>query len=150
MMKNVANLLLALVLLASSCSESNQKRKVIGLEEISDQLELLDARVRQIRAEMPLTPEGQERVVPRTLEKDGSLRVTPAGDWTSGFYPGVLWYMYELTDREGWKDRAIEYTPRSDPTMMGASEPEGLDPSSGATRAVYGAPPPPPGWPVLA
>jgi hypothetical protein len=63
---------------------------------------------------------------------------------------GSLLTVWECTPKRSWKDRAIEYTPRSDPTMMGASEPEGLDPSSGATRAVYGAPPPPPGWPVLA
>ncbi len=34
----------------------------------------------------------------------------PAGDWTSGFYPGVLWYMYELTGKAEWKEKAISYT----------------------------------------
>ena len=49
-------------------------------------------------------------MVPRTIHKDGSLSVVPAGDWTSGFYPGVLWYMFELTGDTKWRERAIAYT----------------------------------------
>ena len=30
----------------------------------------------------------------------------PANDWTSGFYPGQLWQMYEHTDDEAWLERA--------------------------------------------
>ena len=33
---------------------------------------------------------------PRTT-KDGRLVTTRRNDWTEGFYPGCLWYMYELT-----------------------------------------------------
>lgn len=27
-------------------------------------------------------------------------------DWTSGFWPGILWYLYEYTEDEKWKDLA--------------------------------------------
>lgn len=30
--------------------------------------------------------------------------------WTSGFYPGILWYMYDLTKDEKWKKEAIKRT----------------------------------------
>lgn len=30
--------------------------------------------------------------------------------WTSGFYPGVLWYAYEVTGNERWKTEAIKRT----------------------------------------
>ncbi|MCK0147857.1 glycoside hydrolase family 88 protein [Arenibacter sp. F26102] len=30
--------------------------------------------------------------------------------WTSGFYPGILWYMYDLTKEEKWKSEAIKRT----------------------------------------
>jgi unsaturated chondroitin disaccharide hydrolase len=30
--------------------------------------------------------------------------------WTSGFYPGILWYMYNLTQDEKWKEEAIKRT----------------------------------------
>lgn len=31
-------------------------------------------------------------------------------DWTSGFFPGSLWYAYEMTGDETLKERAIQYT----------------------------------------
>lgn len=30
--------------------------------------------------------------------------------WTSGFYPGVLWYAYDVTGNKKWKDEAIKRT----------------------------------------
>lgn len=30
--------------------------------------------------------------------------------WTSGFYPGVLWYAYDVTGNERWKNEAIKRT----------------------------------------
>lgn len=33
-------------------------------------------------------------------------------DWTSGFFPGSLWYAYELTGDERLKEEAIKYTNR--------------------------------------
>ncbi|GAB3652145.1 glycoside hydrolase family 88 protein [Echinicola sediminis] len=30
--------------------------------------------------------------------------------WTSGFYPGILWYMYDLTKEDKWKQEAIKRT----------------------------------------
>src|SRR5690554_4951506 len=29
-------------------------------------------------------------------------------NWTVGFYPGILWYMYDATDDEFWKNEAIK------------------------------------------
>ena len=37
---------------------------------------------------------------PRSTKPDGSLVETPAEDWTSGFFPGCLWYMYRLTTEQ--------------------------------------------------
>lgn len=54
------------------------------------------------------TPE--ERPSPRNIEPDGSLRLVRARDWTSGFFPGNLWYMYELTNDDYWKTEAMKYT----------------------------------------
>ncbi|MFV8325305.1 glycoside hydrolase family 88 protein [Flavobacterium sp. ZS1P14] len=31
-------------------------------------------------------------------------------DWTSGFWPGILWYLYEYTGDEVWKEKADKYT----------------------------------------
>lgn len=48
--------------------------------------------------------------IPRTINKDGNLITVDIYDWTSGFFPGNLWYMYELTKEEKWKNEAIKRT----------------------------------------
>ncbi|WP_372937418.1 hypothetical protein [Seonamhaeicola sp.] len=47
---------------------------------------------------------------PRSLNKDGSLRMAYKEDWTSGFFPGSLWYLYEHTKNEKWKIEAEKFT----------------------------------------
>ena len=40
----------------------------------------------------------------------GQRRVCDIYDWTSGFFPGSLWYVYEFTGDEAVKEAAITYT----------------------------------------
>lgn len=47
---------------------------------------------------------------PRTTEPDGSLRLVVSKDWTSGFFPGELWYIYEYTNDDFWKTNAAMQT----------------------------------------
>ncbi|MXV14989.1 glycoside hydrolase family 88 protein [Hufsiella ginkgonis] len=46
---------------------------------------------------------------PRTLE-NGNLRNVASRDWTSGFFPGVLWYLYDFTGKKQWLQEAKTYT----------------------------------------
>jgi unsaturated chondroitin disaccharide hydrolase len=48
-------------------------------------------------------------VSPRTIEK-GELKLVASKDWTSGFFPGELWYLFELTKNKKWKEEAIKFT----------------------------------------
>ncbi|WP_353134464.1 glycoside hydrolase family 88 protein [Pseudopedobacter sp.] len=48
-------------------------------------------------------------VSPRTVEQ-GELRLVASKDWTSGFFPGNLWYLYELTKDEDRKVQAEKFT----------------------------------------
>ena len=48
-------------------------------------------------------------VSPRTIEK-GELKLVPSRDWTSGFFPGQLWMLYEFTGKEPWKQQAQAFT----------------------------------------
>ena len=43
---------------------------------------------------------------PRNIEPDGSMRLVDPTDWCSGFFPGELWYMYEYTGDDFWKQQA--------------------------------------------
>lgn len=46
----------------------------------------------------------------RSSKPDGSLETTSALDWTSGFFPGNLWYLYRFTNKEKWKNSAAKWT----------------------------------------
>jgi hypothetical protein len=41
---------------------------------------------------------------------DGKMKFIPPQEWTSGFFPGSLWYLYELSGDEKWKTMAVKYT----------------------------------------
>lgn len=47
---------------------------------------------------------------PRTLDKKGNLVLVKSKDWTSGFFPGVLWYLYEYSGENKWKTEAQAFT----------------------------------------
>lgn len=47
---------------------------------------------------------------PRTIAKSGLLASTNMYDWTSGFFPGNLWYLYELSRDELFKQKAKAWT----------------------------------------
>lgn len=49
-------------------------------------------------------------VNPRTTLPDGSIWYVPVDDWCSGFFPGSLWYLGELTGNQDWSRRAADYT----------------------------------------
>jgi unsaturated chondroitin disaccharide hydrolase len=51
-----------------------------------------------------------EQVYPRSLDRTGAVRYVGREDWTSGFYPGILWLMYELTGKNRWQTEAVYYT----------------------------------------
>lgn len=50
---------------------------------------------------------------PRLIETDGTDWKEVTNNklvWTSGFYPGILWYAYQVTGNERWKKEAIKRT----------------------------------------
>lgn len=49
-------------------------------------------------------------VSPRTLTADGKLVLVPSKDWTSGFFPGVMWFLYEFTGDKKWEEQARTFT----------------------------------------
>ncbi len=47
---------------------------------------------------------------PRKANKEGKLATTSMRDWTPGFFPGSLWYLYELTGDTTWRNNAEKWT----------------------------------------
>jgi unsaturated chondroitin disaccharide hydrolase len=56
------------------------------------------------------TGKRRELVSPRTLTASGELVMVASRDWTSGFFPGVLWFLNEYTGQAKWKNAAKNYT----------------------------------------
>lgn len=80
------------------------KQLAFALEEIQKAKESIESKAEREKNNWgPLTN-------PRSLESDGSLIVVPSKDWTSGFFPGELWFMYEYTKDNTWKQAAHDRT----------------------------------------
>lgn len=56
-------------------------------------------------------------VAPRTL-RDKDLVLVPARDWTSGFFAGELWYLYEYTHAKAWQQEASTFTAKLEGEKM--------------------------------
>ncbi len=49
--------------------------------------------------------------IPRSFDfKTNELRTITSKDWTSGFFPGSLWYLYSLTNSLPYKEKATQWT----------------------------------------
>lgn len=103
------NQILKLVLVSTcmlsifSCSNPKTSSKDI----IADSIEFAS---QQIGSEIEIMNAKGELLNPRTIEKDGSTRYNTPEMWTSGFFPGSLWYLYELTGDNKWKTEAEKLT----------------------------------------
>ena len=49
-------------------------------------------------------------LMPRCVEKDGSLRTVRVADWCIGFFPGELWQMYKYSHDPFWREQAVSNT----------------------------------------
>jgi len=114
-------LLPAILFAAISCSTPPPDLNRIDLDEIDEQLLILESNVENIHFENTLKGAEEDRIMPRTIDKEGDLVLVQPGDWTSGFFPGVLWYMYDLTGYGSWMEKALEYTSLMKDQMYNAS-----------------------------
>ena len=63
------------------------------------------------QAEKTITELSGYDALPRSIASGQTKwRTSSYKDWTSGFFPGVLWYLYEYTGSEKWKARADSFT----------------------------------------
>src|ERR1700759_732714 len=82
-----------------------QKQTKVMLKEIPE------AKTAKSGATSGVTPGSStsDLVSPRTLDS-GKLKLVSSRDWTSGFFPGELWMLYEYTGKKEWKTGAENYT----------------------------------------
>lgn len=95
-------LLFAMVFAAISCS--NYESVKPGF--VEDNIKFASA---QEKLQVEQIERSGKILNPRTV-KDGKVTYIVPDDWTSGFYPGTMWYMYELTGDSAWRTYARKYT----------------------------------------
>ncbi len=76
---------------------------------VKNEFRFAENQVNLMLSEIKNLPAGSKEVSPRTIE-NGKLKLSEAGDWTSGFFPGVLWYLFEYTGNAKWKIEAEKFT----------------------------------------
>ncbi len=102
-MKSISKIILLILLTNSSNLFSQEKLSVVidSALNFSQKQSLL----------MALKYKDDPMALPRTFEKGQSLKSNSRW-WTSGFYPGVLWYLYEANHNDSILQFAQVYTKR--------------------------------------
>ncbi len=94
--------LITLLLALCACNINNATRELSGnLTKVQDNLKTSVKMFTEVRTD--------KLVSPRSVE-NGKINMVPSKDWTSGFFAGELWMMYELTADSYWKEKALEFT----------------------------------------
>lgn len=82
-------------------------------DDFSVDLEIGYCRSQAIRTLASVTSINQ---IPNSMDLDSvKWRYTQVGSWTCGFWPGILWYLYEDTKDKMWKEAAEKVTDRIAP-----------------------------------
>lgn len=102
--RNVFILIIILTGVFISCNEVGNNADWAILNDVESCMKISDA-----MHQKELNPEAKQ-IFPRSMNEFGEITYVKASDWTSGFYPGCLWLMYELTKNEDWLTRASLYT----------------------------------------
>ena len=99
----------ATIFLLSSCSGPDEKLNIKDF--ISHQLKIaVNEAETRINDQLTANDQGELHVSPRSVSEEGELNMAPSRDWTSGFFPGNLWFMYEWTGDDYWLEKAKYFT----------------------------------------
>ncbi|GAL90236.1 glycoside hydrolase family 88 protein [Jejuia pallidilutea] len=101
-MKKLTILIIATLSIVLSCKNDTATSK----EQFKSFTELLPVRYQKLK-EYPL----DSLAFPRSVTlSNNTIKKVPSKDWTSGFFAGNLWQIYELTGDEAYKNKAKEWT----------------------------------------
>lgn len=69
----------------------------------------------RVQVELMIKAMQEKEGYPRTINADGNMVTTNMYDWTPGFFPGSLWYIYEHSADTALKAQAIRWTEQLEP-----------------------------------
>lgn len=85
-------------------STSKSKKEEVLSERV------IDFSAKQTDYRLTETQKTDQLLNPKTILPTGKTQYVNPTEWTSGFFPGQLWYLYELTNDAKWKEWAKRYT----------------------------------------
>jgi len=91
------------------CGEKSVKEKETPIQEV---IELGLDRAFQQSILMAKVLEPKDSLLPRSIDKNGNLVTSDSRWWCSGFFPGVLWYVYENSQDAQVRNYAEMFTQR--------------------------------------
>src|SRR5690606_33987028 len=90
----------SLLLMMNACSNHSENT-------FQHDMDYSIGQVKQLLGNLPDNPPN----IPRNVMEDGKTwRYVTYRDWTSGFWPGILWYAYEETGDDGLREAAQRFT----------------------------------------
>lgn len=100
-------ILFLLATLLGACTEKNGKMPQTKTDDLF--VDVINTAEQQIGYQVKVIEKLGTILNPRTI-KNGYVQYIPKDDWTSGFFPGTMFYMYDLTKDPKWLDAGIRYT----------------------------------------
>ncbi len=115
-MKNLIQKVLLLLITSTlivGCKNSSKAQTVEKSDDESEKPFQVEEELRYCaeQASKVLKVVPDQEVVPRNIAPDSrEWKFVDYKDWTSGFWPGQLWYLYEFTGKEKWRSEADKFT----------------------------------------
>jgi len=101
------NFLYFSLIFLASCTNSTKEETV---DCVNDNIRFAN---QQLGRQVQIIEESGTTLNPRTV-KDDTIQYISNEDWTSGFFPGTMLLMYELTGDNKWMKYGIKYTEKLD------------------------------------
>ena len=95
-------ILLTMSLFLSGCNQNPPKDDFVK--------QSITLAAHQLEGALANTPDTFKNFGPRTVVNGKVSYITHMLDWTVGFFPGSLWYMYDYTKDNKWLQQAERYT----------------------------------------
>lgn len=102
LLKAKSSLFIFFSLFIFSCATSNKVLDKSSIDKVFSVAEQQYTKMLQVSTDLTKYP--------RTTNADGSTKYVSIHDWTGGFWPGSLWYVYDFTKEKKWQDAAIKWT----------------------------------------
>ena len=91
------------LVLVASCKSNNENKNTAESISIDSLL--------QVRYQKLLEYPVDSMSIPRSYtDSTQTVRTAPSSDWTSGFFPGSLWHLNQLTGDQAYQEKAAQWT----------------------------------------